>query len=142
MYSHSHTYTHSLHIHTHTVKHTLTPHTHAHTLIYSHTLIHHIHSLILSPGDVRMFQIPDFLCKELKQQSILGKEFRFSSSVFPLPALLRSSRALDPRVDSQGEIQAQDGEGQIASVGVLVQQVREAQGRLRQRGVLDSGLEE
>ena len=45
-------------------------------------------------------------------------------------------------MDSQGEIQAQDGEGQIASVGVLVQQVREAQGRLHQRGVLDLGLEE
>ena len=82
IHSHTHTYNHTLTTCTHIPSHirTLTPHTHAHALTHTHTphtLTHFFH-----PAMLRMFEIPDGLCKRLKQQRVFGgKEVRFSNPV-------------------------------------------------------------
>lgn len=121
--SHTHTHPHTPHTHIYAHSHiyalahttnTLTHTTHPHTCSYiPHTHTPHTHSFF----HMVMSECSEFLNVCARNQSnkeCFGEGTGFSSLVSLPSTSLQSFRALDSRRDSQGEIQAQDGEMQTA----------------------------
>ena len=136
-HSHTHTFNHTLTpVHTHTFTHAdnshptymlvhLHTHTHTHT---PHTLAHFFH--------LAMSECLKFLtvCANTKAaKSIWGEGTQIFQFSVPLSAFLRSSRTLEARVDSQGEIQVQDGETDITGESWISRQGRTKEGFTKER---------